>query len=121
MLEDSKTKIVLCQDKTINQIKFNGKIINLENEEIYDGKIDNPVNINNSRDLAYVIYTSGSTGKPKGVMIEHRSVVNRLNWMQEVYPIYSNDVILQKTPFYFDVSVWEIFWWAFQLQQRCAS
>ena len=119
VLENSKTKIVLCQDKTIDQIKFDGKIINLENEENYDGKIDNPVNINNSRDLAYVIYTSGSTGKPKGVMIEHRSVVNRLNWMQEVYPICSNDIILQKTPFYFDVSVWEIFWWAIAAAKMC--
>ena len=119
MLEDSKAKIVLCQDKTSNHIKFNGKIINLENDEMYDGNIDNPVNINNSRDLAYVIYTSGSTGKPKGVMIEHRSVVNRLNWMQKVYPIYNTDVILQKTPFYFDVSVWEIFWWAITGAKMC--
>ncbi len=119
MLENSKTKIVLCQDKTTDRIKFNGKIINLESQEIYNGDIDNPVNINNSRDLAYVIYTSGSTGKPKGVMIEHRSIVNRLNWMQEVYPICSNDVILQKTPFYFDVSVWEIFWWAIEGAKMC--
>ena len=78
-----------------------------------------PININNSRDLAYLIYTSGSTGKPKGVMIEHRSLVNRLNWMQEKYPIDSNDVILQKTPFYFDVSVWEIFWWAVTGSKMC--
>ncbi len=68
--------------------------------------------INKPQDLAYVIYTSGSTGKPKGVMIEHRSVVNRLHWMQQAYPIDEGDVILQKTPYYFDVSVWELFWWA---------
>ena len=64
-------------------------------------------------DLAYVIYTSGSTGTPKGVMIEHRSVVNRLTWMQRRYPLTSSDVILQKTPATFDVSVWELMWWAF--------
>ncbi len=52
-------------------------------------------------------------------MIEHRSVVNRLNWMQKVYPIYNTDVILQKTPFYFDVSVWEIFWWAITGAKMC--
>lgn len=119
MFEDSKTKLVLCQDKTIDKIKFGGKIINLESEDNFSGDSDNPENINHSRDLAYLIYTSGSTGKPKGVMIEHRSLVNRLSWMQEKYPIDSNDVILQKTPFYFDVSVWEIFWWAITGSKMC--
>jgi len=63
------------------------------------------------RDLAYVIYTSGSTGDPKGVLVEHRSVVNRLAWMQRAYPIGPGDVVLQKTSTSFDVSVWELFWW----------
>jgi amino acid adenylation domain-containing protein len=67
-----------------------------------------------SANLAYVIYTSGSTGRPKGVMIEHGSVVNRLHWMQKSYPIGPGDVILQKTSFVFDVSVWELFWWSFE-------
>lgn len=62
-------------------------------------------------DLAYVIYTSGSTGKPKGVMIEHHSIVNRLVWMQKAYPLYSEDMLLHKTPISFDVSLWELFWW----------
>ncbi|MFC5471055.1 amino acid adenylation domain-containing protein, partial [Cohnella suwonensis] len=61
--------------------------------------------------LAYILYTSGSTGRPKGVMIRHRSVVNRLHWMQKAYPLGADDVILQKTPYSFDVSVWELFWW----------
>lgn len=63
-------------------------------------------------DLAYVIYTSGSTGRPKGVEVEHRSVVNRLQWMQRRYPLGPDDVILHKTPVTFDVSVWELMWWA---------
>ena len=63
-------------------------------------------------DLAYVIYTSGSTGQPKGVEVEHRSVVNRLRWMQRRYALGPDDVILQKTPVTFDVSVWELMWWA---------
>ena len=54
---------------------------------IYRGSTENPIVVNEPRDLIYVIYTSGSTGKPKGVMIEHRSVVNRLSWMQKTYPI----------------------------------
>ncbi|HLP58990.1 MAG TPA: amino acid adenylation domain-containing protein, partial [Candidatus Deferrimicrobium sp.] len=64
-----------------------------------------------SSNLAYLIYTSGTTGKPKGAAIEHHSLVNRLSWMQKQYPLNENDVILHKTPFTFDVSVWEIFWW----------
>lgn len=65
-------------------------------------------------DLAYVIYTSGSTGQPKGVAVEHHSVINRLDWMQRRYPIGPGDVILQKTSISFDVSVWELLWWAMQ-------
>ena len=60
--------------------------------------------------LAYVIYTSGSTGRPKGACLSHRGVVNRLRWMQQAYPIGPGDAVLQKTPFSFDVSVWELFW-----------
>ena len=60
--------------------------------------------------LAYVIYTSGSTGNPKGAMNTHRAIHNRLLWMQEAYHLTSDDCVLQKTPFSFDVSVWEFFW-----------
>ncbi|MGF6988499.1 amino acid adenylation domain-containing protein [Paraburkholderia atlantica] len=63
-----------------------------------------------SRHLAYVIYTSGSTGTPKGVQNEHRAVINRLIWMQKAYALKATDVVLQKTPFGFDVSAWEFFW-----------
>lgn len=60
--------------------------------------------------LAYVIYTSGSTGRPKGAMNTHRAIVNRLLWMQEAYGLGVADRVLHKTPFSFDVSVWEFFW-----------
>jgi non-ribosomal peptide synthetase component F len=63
-----------------------------------------------SENLAYIIYTSGSTGQPKGVMNTHRGICNRLLWMQDAYQLTVNDRILQKTPFSFDVSVWEFFW-----------
>jgi amino acid adenylation domain-containing protein len=61
-------------------------------------------------DLAYAIYTSGSTGRPKGVLNTHRGIVNRLDWMQRRYRLGADDVVLQKTPASFDVSVWEFFW-----------
>jgi len=60
--------------------------------------------------LAYVIFTSGSTGRPKGVEMTHRSLTNRLAWMQAEYSLTADDVVLQKTPYTFDVSVWELLW-----------
>ncbi|MGW7171199.1 amino acid adenylation domain-containing protein, partial [Streptomyces sp. NPDC054884] len=59
---------------------------------------------------AYVIFTSGSTGRPKGVVVPHAGIVNRLGWMQERFGLTAGDRVLQKTPFGFDVSVWEFFW-----------
>ena len=60
-------------------------------------------------DPAYVIYTSGSTGRPKGAINTHRAIVNRLRWMQEELRLGEDDRVLQKTPYTFDVSVWELF------------
>jgi myxalamid-type nonribosomal peptide synthetase MxaA len=59
---------------------------------------------------AYIIYTSGSTGLPKCVIVTHEAIVNRLLWMQSEYRLQTDDCVLQKTPFSFDVSVWEVFW-----------
>ncbi|OZI23950.1 hypothetical protein CAL26_11120 [Bordetella genomosp. 9] len=60
--------------------------------------------------LAYVIYTSGSTGRPKGAANRHGALANRIAWMQRQYGLAPDDAVLQKTPFGFDVSVWEFFW-----------
>lgn len=65
-----------------------------------------------ARQLAYIIYTSGSTGVPKGVATEHAALLNRIVWMQNAYPTVLQDVLFQKTVYTFDVSVWEMFWWA---------
>jgi len=62
------------------------------------------------QNLAYVIYTSGSTGQPKGAMNTQAGICNRLRWMQAAYGLTGADRVLQKTPFSFDVSVWEFFW-----------
>jgi D-alanine--poly(phosphoribitol) ligase subunit 1 len=119
MLSDSSAEILLVQESTLNKVSFDGIVINLEDPDNYQESPDNLTLINGPDNLAYVIYTSGSTGKPKGVMIEHRSLVNRLAWMQNAYPLVEEDVILQKTPYYFDVSVWEIFWWAVTGAKMC--
>ena len=71
------------------------------------GNLEVPVG---GKNLAYAIYTSGSTGKPKGVPNVHEGIVNRLLWMQGMYQLTVHDRVLQKTPFSFDVSVWEFFW-----------
>ena len=94
-------------------------VLDLDDEVLYTGESSNLDEIITSKNLAYVIYTSGSTGKPKGAMIEHYSVINRINWMHKKYPIGEQDVILQKTPYTFDVSVWELFWWFFAGAKVC--
>ena len=119
MLKNGGVKILLVQNKTASLIVFGGLTINLDDPDVYHGSTADPAILTKPQDLAYVIYTSGSTGKPKGVMIEHRSLVNRLHWMQQAYPIGESDVILQKTPYSFDVSVWELFWWALQGAKLC--
>ena len=123
MIGDTGTKFVLSIDKERDRIQtilreneldrigiecvdnpdFQKKLVN----EYPSGNIDTVINPSS---LAYVIYTSGTTGKPKGAMIEHRSVVNRIYWMNSEYPINETDKILQKTTYTFDVSVWELFW-----------
>ena len=119
MINNSGCKILLTQSKFLNNISGEFKIIDIEDDGIYSKKPEELNLINSSSDLAYVIYTSGSTGNPKGVMIEHGSLVNRLNWMQKKYPINHDDTLLQKTSYTFDVSVWEIFWWSMVGSKLC--
>lgn len=113
ILEDTKIQIILTQ-KYLSQslVVEKIKIINLDiDQEIINQQAEtNPLNNCNPESLAYIIYTSGSTGNPKGVMNTHVGVCNRLLWMQSAYNLKTTDVVLQKTPFSFDVSVWEFFW-----------
>ncbi|WP_349367914.1 amino acid adenylation domain-containing protein [Salinarimonas sp.] len=59
---------------------------------------------------AYAIFTSGSTGRPKAVVNTWDGLRNRIDWMQSAYPIGPGDRVLHKTPYTFDVSVWELIW-----------
>ncbi len=120
MLEDSNANILLTQSHLKGNYKFeNIDVIAIDDKELYKGDISSLQPISGPNNLAYVIYTSGSTGKPKGVMIEHHSVINRTKWMQKRYPIGENDVILQRTPYTFDVSVGELFWWSMTGAKVC--
>ncbi|MGW8360703.1 amino acid adenylation domain-containing protein [Streptomyces wedmorensis] len=109
MLEDSKAAIVLAQPDRAALVPSSVTVLEVS-ADVSEGAGE-PLETGSATDAAYVIYTSGSTGAPKGVVVEHRSVVNRLNWMQRAYPIGDADTVLQKTPVSFDVSVWELFWW----------
>ena len=112
MTNDAATKDLLPE--AIN-------IINIGNESCYllEGR-SNLEMMRCSTDLAYIIYTSGSTGNPKGVMVDHQSIVNRLFWMQRRnIRLTVADEYSEKTPYTFDVSLWELFWWPFAGGKLC--
>lgn len=111
ILKDCKPKIVLLRDKEID-FEINMPMIKLC-QETYQGDSSNLEKLNTPDDSVYVIYTSGTTGSPKGVANTHKGLINRIDWMQKEYPLNEDDVLLQKTTFIFDVSVWEFLWWGF--------
>ena len=113
MIEDSGIKLLLSQQSLQALLPINGvQLIVLDQAPGWlDGySNESPAVAIQALNLAYVIYTSGSTGKPKGAGNSHRALVNRLCWMQQAYGLDASDAVLQKTPFSFDVSVWEFFW-----------
>jgi amino acid adenylation domain-containing protein/non-ribosomal peptide synthase protein (TIGR01720 family) len=112
MLEDSGVKLLLTQAHLREQLPIPQGLETLVlGESAFEGYSDaNPGIALDGENLAYVIYTSGSTGQPKGAGNRHSALANRLQWMQEAYRLDVSDTVLQKTPFSFDVSVWEFFW-----------
>ncbi len=106
MVADAEIEVVLAHAATLDRVPPGPKVIRLDEELTAGTDPDEAV----AGDGAYVIYTSGSTGQPKGVPTSHRAIVNRLLWMQSEYRLDGSDVVLQKTPFSFDVSVWEFLW-----------
>lgn len=115
IIDDTSATVLLSNQEQPTDLPLHN-IITIDNNYIrkhINQEVEAPVVSHHSHNLAYAIFTSGTTGKPKGVLIEHHSVINRICWMQKQYPIDQNDVLLQKTPISFDVSVWELFWWTF--------
>ncbi|MGA9377367.1 MAG: amino acid adenylation domain-containing protein, partial [Phormidium sp.] len=114
MLEDSSVATLLTQQQLRDKLpEHQAKLVCLDSdwEQIQQWKSENPIAVGvKPENLAYIIYTSGSTGQPKGAMNTHKGICNRLLWMQQEYQLTTEDVVLQKTPFSFDVSVWEFFW-----------
>ncbi|MFC4061556.1 amino acid adenylation domain-containing protein [Planomonospora corallina] len=112
MIEDAGAPVVLTQGRLRETVPATGAtVLDLDDPgEWADRPAGDPRSPVTSANAAYVIYTSGSTGRPKGVPNTHRGIVNRLQWMQRTYRLGGDDVVLQKTPAGFDVSVWEFFW-----------
>jgi amino acid adenylation domain-containing protein len=112
MLDDCGSRVLLTQSHLLEVLPaHDARAICLDTDwhEIAAESRENPALNVTPDNLAYVIYTSGSTGKPKGAMNTHRAVCNRLLWMQDVYGLDATERVMQKTPFSFDVSIWELF------------
>ncbi|HKV81106.1 MAG TPA: amino acid adenylation domain-containing protein [Candidatus Sulfotelmatobacter sp.] len=113
MLADSNPPVVLTQSHLLDRLPAGAKkvfCLDRDWSSLQNESTENPAAAIGGKNLAYAIYTSGSTGKPKGVPNVHEGIVNRLLWMQQMYQLTGRDRVLQKTPFSFDVSVWEFFW-----------
>jgi amino acid adenylation domain-containing protein len=116
MVQDSGVKRVLMQRRLLERVPVHeSQVVCLDTQEVQDklsGYAQEKPQVQgaSARDLAYVIYTSGSTGLPKGVLVEHQALMNRIDWMHREYGADASDTFLQKTPFGFDVSVWEFVW-----------
>jgi amino acid adenylation domain-containing protein len=111
LLQDTQAP-VLITTSAFESLQTSAKIICLDREQsaIAQQPNHNPTSPVDLDHAIYILYTSGSTGTPKGVINTHRGISNRLAWMQQQFQLSSQDVVLQKTPFSFDVSVWEFFW-----------
>jgi amino acid adenylation domain-containing protein len=113
MLADARVPVLLTHSALRDHLPTGqAQVLCLDSDwpRIAQEDASNPASDVQPEHLAYVIYTSGSTGKPKGAMNTHQGICNRLLWMQDAYQLTARDRVLQKTPFSFDVSVWEFFW-----------
>ncbi|WP_394836404.1 amino acid adenylation domain-containing protein [Pendulispora rubella] len=113
MLEDAGAPVLLSQWPVASRLPAHrARVLCLDADRatIEREPTENPAVHVVPENLAYTIYTSGSTGRPKGAGNSHRGLLNRLQWMQDRYALSASDRVLQKTPFSFDVSVWEFFW-----------
>ncbi|MGF0338192.1 condensation domain-containing protein, partial [Ectopseudomonas toyotomiensis] len=112
MLDDAGVSLLLSHDAVIDSLPdVSGvQVLNLDHLDVSGEPQSAPEVAIHPEQLAYLIYTSGSTGKPKGAGNSHAALCNRLAWMQDAYHLTAEDRVLQKTPFSFDVSVWEFFW-----------
>ncbi|MEL7003525.1 MAG: non-ribosomal peptide synthetase [Bacteroidota bacterium] len=113
ILQDCGTKVLITDQQGLLNVLYNLNV-NIVDRLSIEKEIDRYENgrIDIARDtssIMYSIYTSGSTGNPKGVVVEYNGVVNLIQWMWKEFEFDHRDIIIQKTPYIFDVSVWELF------------
>jgi len=82
-------------------------IIELNNNE--DGVLEEPFNVNDAeRDLAVIYYTFGSTGIFEAVRLDHKTILQQLEWQWTRFPYGPNEVGCFKTSLSFVDSISEI-------------
>lgn len=112
MIDDAGMDAMISQPSISNNLfNYDGPVIFIEEEwvQVMAAEQSNPVIELHDLSIAYVIYTSGSTGRPKGVMIPHAAICNHMLWMKEQFPLETTDLVMQRTPYSFDASVWEFY------------
>ncbi len=113
IIETAEIKTIVTQKKY--SVLFSQAEVELiyvdEDAHLIAAEKDNkpPVAGVNSQNTAYVIFTSGSTGKPKGVVVQHRPVINLIEWAEKTFEFNANDVGLFVTALSFDLSVFDVF------------
>ena len=110
MLERARPRVVLLHEASRSRWSGEDSLVHTILVNNHGLHPEPPTRATRPEDPAYVIFTSGSTGRPKGAINSHRGICNRLLWMQQAFPLRADDVVLQKTPYSFDVSTWELFW-----------
>ena len=111
MLADCKAGILLTNSETANRLAPQNIVETISLDMAWALIKSAPVIDNHTvaaHQLAYVIYTSGSTGQPKGVMIEHRSLVNLVEWHNKEYRVSAASRATAMAGIGFDAFGWEI-------------
>jgi len=101
-LYTSKLKYLIRKDKasTVNILPIDNKKV--QQKLKYESKIIRSAKVIGS-DLIYVMYTSGTTGKPKGVMIEHKSFINTIYSIKDLYFSTKTISTYSLTDYVFDI------------------